>query len=84
MPIEEISLRPELSSPPRFRNQGGSTSVTEKDEVRTKEILVSNIGFIETKQRRLLAGAGVCAEGVQLLLHSHLHRGGRHEGDRPP
>ena len=24
LPIEEISLRPELSSPPRFRIQGGS------------------------------------------------------------
>ena len=40
LPIEEISLRPELSSPPRFRIQGGSP---ERD-TRT-EILVSNIGL---------------------------------------
>ena len=41
LPNEEISLRPELSSPPRFRIQGGSP---ERDE-RTKEILVSNFGY---------------------------------------
>ena len=35
--------RPELSSPARFRFQGGGTSVT-KDEGQT-EILVSNFGF---------------------------------------
>ena len=32
LPIEEISLRPELSSPPRFRIQGG---YPERDEGRT-------------------------------------------------
>ena len=32
LPIEEISLRPELSSPAHFRNQGrGHLSVTEDD-----------------------------------------------------
>ena len=31
LPIEEISLRPELSSQPRFRIQGGTLSVTEQD-----------------------------------------------------
>ena len=44
LPIEEISLRPELSTPPRFRIQGGSP---ERDGRRTEqqEILVSNIGL---------------------------------------
>ena len=43
LPIDEISLRPELSSPARFRFQGGSP---ERDGAgRTKEILVSNIGY---------------------------------------
>ena len=42
LPFEEISLRPELSSPPRFRIQGGTLSVM-KDE-RSTEILMSNIG----------------------------------------
>ena len=33
LPIEEISLRPELSSPARFRFQGGGTlSVTEEED----------------------------------------------------
>ena len=41
LPIKEISLRPELSSPPRFRIQGGWS---ERYERRT-EILVYNIGF---------------------------------------
>ena len=44
LPNEEISLRPELSSSPRFRIQGG---YPERDERRTNErmeILVSNIG----------------------------------------
>ena len=40
-PIEEISLWLELSSPARFRIQGGSTNLTDK---RTKEILMSNKG----------------------------------------
>ena len=45
LPIEEISLRPELSSPACFIIQGG---YPERDggEVRTKEILVSNIGYL--------------------------------------
>ena len=30
LPIEEISLQPELSSPARFRIQGGPLSVTDK------------------------------------------------------
>ena len=47
-PIEEISLWPGLSSPPRFRIQGGSTSVTEKDG--WTEILVSNIRYKQTKK----------------------------------
>ena len=38
---KEDAIRPELSSPARFRFQGGSP---ERDG-RTKEILVSNIGF---------------------------------------
>ena len=41
MPIEEISLRPELSSPPIFRIQGGSP---ERDA--HMEILMSNIGLL--------------------------------------
>ena len=49
LPIEQISLQPELSSSARFRIQGGgSTSVTEeeeeKDEGQRTEILVSNFG----------------------------------------
>ena len=44
LPIEEISFQPELSSPPRFRIQGGRgpLSVTHQQT----EILVSNIGYI--------------------------------------
>ena len=43
LPIEEISLRPELSSPARCRILGGSP---EPDGGwRTEEILVSNIGY---------------------------------------
>ena len=41
LPIEAISRRPELSSPPRFRIQGGWS---ERYERKTEEILVSNIG----------------------------------------
>ena len=38
-------IQPDLSSPARFRFQGGSTSVTnEEEEERMKEILVSNFG----------------------------------------
>ena len=45
LPFKEINLCPELSSPTRFRIQGGPMGVTErrKDRGRTK-ILVSNIG----------------------------------------
>ena len=32
LPIEEISLQPELSSPPHFRTQGGSLNVTEQQQ----------------------------------------------------
>ena len=35
LPIKEISLRPELSSPPRFRSRQGGLSIT--DKVRTKD-----------------------------------------------
>ena len=43
--VKEISLRPELSSPPSFIIKGG---YSERDEPRTNEqseILVSNIGL---------------------------------------
>ena len=43
LPIEEISIRPELSSPPRFRVQGG-WSERERRTDGQMEILVSNIG----------------------------------------
>ena len=38
LPIEEISLQPELSSPPCFRIQGGSLSVTEEKDGRKKSL----------------------------------------------
>ena len=44
LPIEEISLRPELSSPARFRIQGGQYERDGRTDGRTKEILVSNLG----------------------------------------
>ena len=44
LPNEEISLRPELSSPPRFRIQGGYPERDiQTNEGRTKEILVSKM-----------------------------------------
>ena len=48
MPIKEISFRPELSSPPLFRIQGGGgpLSITNGGGGWT-EILVSNIGLYE-------------------------------------
>ena len=70
LPIEEISLRPELSSPPRFRIQGagGRTSVTKDgrrtDEVRT-EILMSNIG-LRVKHRN--------KGNTQITIDSQKHR----------
>ena len=45
LPNEEISLRPELSSSPRFRIQGGSPEHYERTNEGPK-ILVSNIGCI--------------------------------------
>ena len=44
LPIEEISLQPELSSLPRFRIQGGYPERDTRKDERT-EILVSNIGL---------------------------------------
>ena len=44
-PIEEISLQPELSSPARFRIQGG---YPEPDGEGQTEILMSNIGCLNT------------------------------------
>ena len=48
MPIEEISLRPELSSPARFRIQEGYPERDGRTNGRTKEILVSNLGWSQT------------------------------------
>ena len=45
LPIEEISLRPELSSPARFRFQGGPLSVTDGRTHERTEILLSNLGL---------------------------------------
>ena len=45
LPNEEIWLQPELSTPPRFRIQGGSPERYEQKEGRSTEILVSNIGL---------------------------------------
>ena len=42
LPIEEISLRPELSSPPRFRIQGGSP---ERDTVAVAGVVVAGRYF---------------------------------------
>ena len=42
LPFEEISIRPELSSPPRFRIQGGSTSVTDERTVIFMSIIECN------------------------------------------
>ena len=50
MPIEEISLRPELSSPARFRIQGG---YPEHDGGQRTEILVSNIGYKKHKIQKI-------------------------------
>ena len=47
LPIEEISLRPDLSSSARFRIQGGYPELDGgggRTDGRTKEILVSNLG----------------------------------------
>ena len=47
LPFEEISIRPEISSRPCFRIQGGPLSMTngQTEEWRIMEILVSNIGL---------------------------------------
>jgi hypothetical protein len=45
--IEEISFRPELSSPPLFRIQGGGPLSITNGGVGEMEILVSNIGLYE-------------------------------------
>ena len=45
LPIEEISLRPELSSPAHFRILGGYPERDGAGRSRTEEILVSNIGW---------------------------------------
>ena len=47
LPIEKISLQPELSSPPRFRREGGYPERygRTEDGGRRTEILLSNIGF---------------------------------------
>ena len=46
LPIEEISLRPELSSPPHFRTQGGGVTLSMTDGEGQTEILISRIlGF---------------------------------------
>ena len=48
LPIEEISLWPELSTPPCFRIQGGSPEryTRRTEDGGRAEILVSNIGFL--------------------------------------
>ena len=46
--MEDISLRPELSSPPRFRFQGGGEAPwawQSPNEVKSPEILVYNIEY---------------------------------------
>ena len=48
LPNEEISLWPVLSSPPRFRIQGGYPELHRREGWRTEqEIFVSNIGLRE-------------------------------------
>ena len=43
---KDDAIRPELSSPPRFKIQGGGTLSVMKSEVRRTGILVSNFGCL--------------------------------------
>ena len=62
--MEEVSLRPELSIPPRFRIQGG---YPERYGGARTEILVSNIGYYRTIQKSYrIAVNGI--NGVRQLL----------------
>ena len=57
LPIKEISLQPELSSPARFRFQGGYPERDGGGGVRM-EILVSNIGCRDCPEGRLRSEGG--------------------------
>ena len=65
-------MRPELSSPARFRIQGGSPE-RDRGGQRTKEILVSNIGYPMCALDNCKICQKICYSAATLQAHMMFH-----------